>query len=270
MNAPDALPRLLLLEDDPVSAAFLVEALIALPARVDHAASLAEARSMMGAHDLWLFDANLPDGPGAALLAEWRARGLRTPALAHTAEARRDELDALIDAGFAEVLLKPLSVAQLQGAVRRMLAGDAARASTSASDSALDSASMTATAIAAVRDTPRCGKQPVWDDDRALRALNGQRAHVDAMRGLFLQELPQTVAKIADAVAGRRDDVVRSEWHRLIAACGFVGAARLQAAIDAWRDAPTSAAAREQFEGAARDTLSTRPPSASGAPPDAP
>ena len=245
MNASDALPRILLLEDDPVSAAFLTEAIAALPARIEHAASLAEARALGGGQALWLFDANLPDGPGAALLAEWRAQGLHTPALAHTAEARREALDALIDAGFAEVLLKPLTIAQLQGTIRRVLSPD---------PSPSPSPDATATAII---DAPRCGKSPVWDDAAALRALNGQHAHVEAMRTLFLHELPQTAAQIAAACAGNDADALRAELHRLTAACGFVGAARLREAVDALRDGPMSTAARVQFEGAVQDTLSS-------------
>ena len=238
--ARPALPRVLLLEDDPVSAAFLAAALDALPAQVTHAATLAEARLVAEGCDLWLFDAHLPDGDGATLLAELRARGLRTPALAHTAEARREPLDALIDAGFAEVLQKPLTVAQLQAAVRRAL-GDAA--GTPTGDVMPSAAS-------------RCGKSPIWDDAAALRALNGHRDHVDAMRGLFLQELTQVAARVADAAARRDMAALRGELHRLQASCGFVGAARLASAVDALRDAPDDPAALAQFEGAAQDTLS--------------
>lgn len=242
MNASDAPPRLLLLEDDPVSAAFLAAGMEALPAAVDTAASLAEARALADrGHALWLFDANLPDGRGADLLSELRSRGLSIPALAHTAEARREELDALIDAGFAEVLLKPLSVAQLQGAIRRMLG-------TAPSPDARTTEPV---------DAPRCGKSPVWDDDAALRALNGQRAHVVAMRELFLLELPQTAAQVAGARSRNDIDAVRAELHRLKAACGFVGAARLGAAVDALREAPLSTAALAGFEGATQDTLSS-------------
>lgn len=245
MNASaSALPRILLLEDDPVSAAFMAAALEAVPARVDVAGSLAEARGIVSAdaHDLWLFDANLPDGTGAALLAELRAQGLQTRALAHTADAQRTALDALIDAGFEEVLLKPLSVAQLQGAVRRFC-GDAP-------------------IVAAGRDAPtdsahRCGKQPIWDDDAALRALNGHRAHVDSMRGLFAQELPQVSARVSTALANRDIALLRSELHKLQASCGFVGAARLGAATRALQQTPSAANAVAQFEGALQDTLAS-------------
>lgn len=250
MNASAAppLPRLLLLEDDPVSAAFLASALEALPARVDVAASLAEARRRADGCDLWLFDAHLPDGDGASLLAELRACGLRTPALAHTAETRREPLDALIAAGFDAVLLKPLSVAALQAGVRRALGDPDGSAP-----------------IGMPRESPVCGiagvgaKLPAWDDAVALRALNGSRAHVTAMRGLFLQELPTAAGCV---IAGARlGDVaaIRAELHRLQASCGFVGAARMAAAVDALRARPGDAEALARFEAAVQDTLAASP-----------
>ncbi len=240
-SASVAPPRILLLEDDPVSAAFLSAAIESLPARVDTAGTLAEARALASAHahDLWLFDANLPDGHGADLLAELRARGMTITALAHTADARRDELDALIDAGFEEVLQKPLSVAQLQGAIRRFC-GHGTSAETDR----------------AQWDAPtRCGKLPIWDDDAALRALNGHRAHVDAMRGLFAQELPLVSLRVSVALASGDAATLRNELHKLQASCGFVGAVRLGGAVVSLRDAPASADAAKWFEGALQDTL---------------
>lgn len=249
MNAsaprPDAppLPRILLLEDDLVSAAFLASALEALPARVAVAGSLAEARGLADGCDLWLFDAHLPDGDGASLLAELRARGLRTPALAHTAEARREPLDALIAAGFGEVLLKPLSVAALQAGARRAL-GDAGAAAPS--EVLADFASV-------------CGKPLIWDDDTALRALNGHREHVTAMRELFLQELPASATRTIDAAHRNDEATVRAELHRLQASCGFVGAARIAAAIHGLRAHPGDDDAMARFEGAVQDTLASSP-----------
>jgi len=245
MNASvSILPGILLLEDDPVSAAFLTAAIEAMPARVDLAGTLSEARALAsgGTYDLWLFDAQLPDGSGAGLLAELRGRGLRTQALAHTADARRDTLDALIDAGFEEVLLKPLSVAQLQGAVRRFCGGASV---IDADDNPQDAT------IAG------CGKLPVWDDEAALRAFNGQRSHVESMRTLFGQELPQTASRISAALVRGDNAVLRGELHKLQAGCGFVGAARLGDAVRALHATPDSARAIAQFEGALQDTLSS-------------
>lgn len=237
------LPRILLLEDDPVSATFLASALEALPARVAVAGSLAEARGLADGCDLLLFDAHLPDGDGASLLAELRARGLRTPALAHTAEARREPLDALIAVGFDEVLLKPLSVAALQAGVRRAL-GDAG--GSPQPEAPADFATV-------------CGKTEVWDDATALRALNGQRAHVAAMRGLFLQELPASAGCVTDAAHRGDAAAVHAELHRLQASCGFVGAARIASAVDGLRAHPDDADALARFEGAVQDTLASSP-----------
>ena len=241
MNADAALPRLLLLEDDPVSAAFLVAALEALPARVDVAASLAEAEPLRDAgHALWLFDANLPDGTGGELLARWRAQGLATPALAHTADPRQEEHDALIAAGFADVLRKPLAVAQLQDAVRRALDGVETCEAPTHGVQQQDAA---------------CAASPIWDDAAALRALNGNASIVAAMRDLFLGELPAVRMRIADAFAHADADAVRAELHKLQASCGFVGAARVLAAVMALREAPTSREAFARFEDAVNGTL---------------
>lgn len=256
MNASDAPPsstprphpRILLLEDDPVSAEFMSAALAALPALVQRTASLAEARARLTAepasddgdrHDLWLFDARLPDGAGADLLVELRAQGRSTPALAHTAEPRPEERTALLAAGFVDVLIKPLGVDALQAAVRRAL-GDAPM---SAYD--VEATSMQTAAVL-----------PIWDDAVALRALNGNAAHVAAMRGLFLQELDATAARMMAAVAAGDVAALGEDLHRLRAACGFVGAALLAAAVEALREAPMSSAALAEFEKAARDTLS--------------
>ncbi len=243
------LPRVLLVEDDPVSAGFLSEALAALPARVDVAATLAEATALAETtkHDLWLIDAHLPDGAGAELLSRLRSRGYRTPALAHTAETATTLLDILIDAGFEEVLIKPLSIAMLHGAVQRVLRmqahGDVDRHAPSKTNTSI---------------TPMlCGKFPIWDDAAALRALNGNVAHVEAMRGLYRSELPQVQLRTVAALRDENLTSLDAELHKLRASSGFVGAARLGAAAQALQANPRSIDARRQFEGALQDTLSS-------------
>ena len=90
-------PWILLVEDDPTSRAFLQAATEALPARVDTAASVAEALALACANDyaLWLVDANLLDGSGIELLAKLRGRGFSTPAVAHTASREAGDHRAL-------------------------------------------------------------------------------------------------------------------------------------------------------------------------------
>lgn len=214
MTATAPLPRLLLAEDDPVSAAFFIDTLEALPARIDHATGIAEAQRLADAnrHALWLIDAHLADGSGIELLARLRGRFPDTPALAHTAadgDAQRDR--RLLDAGFAAVLHKPITPQQLLAAVRRLLPATAA--------------------------APPAGD---WDDDAALKVLNGQSAHVKALRELFLSELPGIRERIMIAARAGDADALRAELHRLQASCGFVGAVRIGAALPMLRGAPES------------------------------
>lgn len=236
---PAPVPRVLLVEDDPVSRAFLAAAVQAVPAEVDCADSLAAARFLAQRQDyaLWLIDANLADGNGAELLRELRGRFPDTPALAHTATADADVRGVLLAAGFLDVLVKPLPATALQAAVRRALgfAGDDTIGGTS---------------------TIATGVQPVWDDEAAALALNGNRAHIAILRGLFVDELPHLRGRIALAVQGGDLDGVRGSLHKLRASCGFVGAARLGEAARALHRHADSPALLARFDAAAAETLS--------------
>lgn len=232
-------PRILLVEDDATTRAFLASACEALPATVDSAdcAAVAIEIATSHGHDLWLIDANLPDGDGAGLLAALRARGLQVPALAHTATHERDALDALVAAGFIDALAKPMPAASLQAAIRDALGGLRPRVAEAAGA------------------LPCSADLPVWDDVAALDALNGQRAHVDALRGLFLGELPDARDTVLAAAQSGDAEALRAELHKLLASCGFVGAARLRNAAASLQQAPASGDALARFLAAARDTL---------------
>ena len=212
-------PNILLVEDDPVSRAFLEAATAALPARVAVAGDAASARALAhaSAFDLWLFDANLPDATGAELLAQLREAGLATPALAHTATRDGAVHAGLRAAGFAAIIAKPVDAANWQAALRRALRNGAGA---HVADVAL----------------PGYGERPLWDDAAALAALNGSDEHVAALRQLFLDELPGLHARIGDP------DTRAATLHRLRASCGFVGAARLHAAVQAFQESDSDAA----------------------------
>ncbi|HTA65521.1 MAG TPA: response regulator [Xanthomonadaceae bacterium] len=206
--------RLLLVEDDAVSRGFLTLALQSMPATVvDVATNATQALSHShdAPHALWLLDANLPDASGEELLGALRELRPDIPALCLTAEVLPERFDRLHAAGFVEVLQKPLTIAALHAAVRRALSG-----------------------------TGPVGRAdaPVWDDAMALRALGGNAAAVQAMRGLFVAELPKQAEAIAHAIAADDIDGARAELHKLKASCGFVGSPRLLDAIHALFAAP--------------------------------
>ncbi|MDO5506076.1 MAG: response regulator [Pseudoxanthomonas suwonensis] len=231
----DAVPHILLVEDEPVSAAFLETGISALPARVDVAASAAEALRLGGraSHDLWLLDANLPDAHGSDLLAALRRQSAHAVALAHTAETASVTHDRLREAGFAGVIVKPIGVRMLQQHVRDALG---MRPSATAPLRVAEAANITS---------------PLWDDATALTALGGDPEHVRALRALFVRELAQQREQLATADATSRHDLL----HRLAASCGFVGANRLRDCIAELQRQPHDPARLQVFDEVARQTL---------------
>lgn len=219
-------PRFLLVEDDPPTRIYLREIAAMLPAKVDVASTCAQAARMARkrSYDLWLFDANLPDGSGAGLYQQLLADpevGKRAPvAIAHTAEIDMDYLDKLCACGFKEVVRKPITPAGWLGALRRGLGLQAA----------------------SIEDLEE------WDDDHAIRAL-GDFSNVDKLRTLFVSELPEMQSKARVAVQEGDDTALRDVLHRLKASCSLVGAKRLLESVrtlSADRSCPKAFAAMDE------------------------
>ncbi len=229
-----SLPRILIVEDDPVSAAYLGEVAASLPAKVDMAASVADAVTLatFASYALLLIDAHLPDGRGEALLMALRAGGITTVALAHTAAGEVALHEQLLKAGFAEVLRKPLGISELKLALHRHL----------------PQGSSTPITIPSL---------PRWDDAAALAALGGQRSNVDALRGLFLQELPGQRQRISRACIEGNEVGVHDDLHRLVASCGFVGAARLGQLVRQMQAAPLDQDALAALQSAIDELLAS-------------
>ena len=226
MESRDPLPRILLVEDDAISQAYFTAVLEALPATIEVAATRAAAldRARALRHDLWLIDLTLPDGSGNELLAQLQRQWPHPPpALAHTADADGSVRSQALQAGFRDVLVKPLAAREL---------------------------------VTAVRDALAEGMDlPDWDNDAAARALNGDPANVKALRELFLAELPEARREVVEGVDRGDSGAVRARLHRLQAGCGLVGASRLGAAVEHLRRSPGSRDALERFVDAARALL---------------
>ncbi|MDO4708630.1 MAG: response regulator [Pseudomonadota bacterium] len=234
---PDTMkPRLLLVEDDPVSQAFLSEAARSLPAEVLCAATAQQALQLGHNHafDAWLIDARLPDDSGAGLLARLRkAHGDTTPALAHTASQAPERLAGLKAAGFNAVVVKPLPADAWRDALKQLLRLETRSSATVAAD---------------------------WDDASALRALNGNHQALETLRKLFHQELPQQYRKIMTALDAGDSNTALAELHRMKASCAFVGARALQHAVIALHAAPANPLARQAFVTAAGKILAIPSP----------
>ena len=236
MSSPGTPVRILLVEDDPISRSFLETALAEVPALVDSTSDIASALDLARLHDhaLWIIDAHLPDGDGIDCLHSLRPIA-GTTALAITASTARDELDALCDGGFIEVLCKPVSVALLCGTVRRLVGHPAP----------------------GIRE-PQSGKLPRWDEAQALSAIGGDRIALLKLRTMFQSELPGLREPLRQAWSAGDAPAALRILHKMKAGCGFVGAARLSRAVDALAAAPLDPRLAQLFEFASDDTLHWR------------
>lgn len=223
--------RVLLAEDDAVSREFLCEAIQACggdpTACSDGPAALARARE--GHWHLLVLDHHLPGMNGEAVLGALRAdpgeAAAVPPALATTAEP--DGVRALLlEAGFAQVLAKPISLEALRAALARF----------------------------------GCAVDPL-DDGNALRAC-GSLSTVKRLRRLFAeQELPRVRDELERSAGDPQ--ALRPTLHRLLASCGFCGATALARACKALHDALASGdasridPAMQGFAEALRETRET-------------
>lgn len=203
-SSPHHAPRLLLVEDDPVSADWLLRLCTDWGLGAEHAKSCTDALARSSqAFDALLLDQCLADGDGVGLLAQLRAAGVHAPAAALSADLSPAHCERLLRAGFSACLGKPFDAA----------------------------------ALLATLDT--LGVQPPrWDDVRSMVTAAGKPAVLASLRALLAADLPEqrralALALDAQPIASSGADAV---LHRMLGASRLTGAAALTAAIEALRD----------------------------------
>ncbi|ATQ44711.1 response regulator [Caulobacter mirabilis] len=117
--APGA--RVLLAEDNPINALLARTLLQREGAQVDRAASGEEAVAALAAasYDLVLMDVRMPGMSGVDAALALRARGVKTPIIALTADAFEDDRRACLAAGMDDFLVKPLTESALRAVLTR-------------------------------------------------------------------------------------------------------------------------------------------------------
>ncbi|MEP7044386.1 MAG: response regulator [Dokdonella sp.] len=209
-------PRILVADDNPLTLRFFVGALAKFGIDGVEAADgrIAVERAGESAFDLLLFDARMPRLGGAAALTHIRTHPgpcRNVAALATSADDDRSTHASLLAAGFADVLVKPVSLANLRIALARYLCvPEAIDAEEQRSD---------------------------FDDRQALAAAGGDSSIVTALRALLVAELdalPTELAAYADPCDAH---ALRERLHRLDASAGFCGVPALLRAGAALREA---------------------------------
>ncbi|NJL46121.1 MAG: response regulator transcription factor [Leptolyngbyaceae cyanobacterium SM2_3_12] len=115
--------RILLVEDDPLLAVSLSEALEAQHYTVDVAQDGAMAWQQMTLlpYDLMLMDVTLPQVNGLTLCQRMRSQGLASPVLMLTARDTSADKVAGLDAGADAYMVKPVDLGELIAQIRALL-----------------------------------------------------------------------------------------------------------------------------------------------------
>ncbi len=115
--------KVLVIEDDPHVAGFLVKALRETGASVDHAADGKEGLFLASAapYDVMVVDRMLPGLDGLAIVRTLRAAGDRTPVLVLSALGEVDHRVEGLRAGGDDYLVKPFAFSELQARIEALL-----------------------------------------------------------------------------------------------------------------------------------------------------
>ena len=120
--------KLLIVEDEAPTAAYLRRGLSEEGFAIDVAMDVAEAQKLVGVYqyDAILLDVMLPGGDGFSLCKKWRGEGITTPILFLT--ARDDISDRVqgLNLGGDDYLIKPFAFEELLARVRALLRRHAA------------------------------------------------------------------------------------------------------------------------------------------------
>jgi two-component system OmpR family response regulator len=114
--------KLLLVEDDQESAAYLKRALAEAGHTVDHASKGRDGLLLAvgETYDVVLLDRMLPEIDGVAILRTLRAAGVKTPVLLLTAMGGIDDRVEGLEAGGDDYLVKPFAFAELLARVNAL------------------------------------------------------------------------------------------------------------------------------------------------------
>ncbi|WP_394539085.1 ATP-binding protein [Lysobacter enzymogenes] len=225
----------LLVDDHPTNRLVLAQQLALAGYACETAAGGEEAlqRWRSGRYALVLTDLRMPGLDGYALARAIRAEQARagigagdprrTPILALTASALKDEADACIGAGMDDCLVKPLAAAKLAAALQRWIPPEPADATPARAVSALTPG----------RDLGRLL------DLNALHGLIADSGGGDAAAVLaeFLDAADEDLAGLRRAHAAADAGALRRHAHRLRGAAQLVGAQELAEAAQALEQA---------------------------------
>lgn len=115
--------QLLVVEDDPLLAHYLMTSLQEMGNLVRHAANCEEARYQKDnfPFDVAIIDLGLPDGDGVELIEQWRQQQLTQPIMILTARGNWEDKVRGLNAGADDYLVKPFQLPELIARLNALL-----------------------------------------------------------------------------------------------------------------------------------------------------
>jgi two-component system sensor histidine kinase/response regulator len=247
---PDRRLRILVAEDNPVNRTLAVRALEKRGHQVKTAANGRVAldvlkRAGYGAFDVVLMDVQMPeiDGLSATVTIRQRERrsGGHLPIIAMTAHAMSGDRERCLAAGMDSYLSKPVRPVELVEMVERAAGPAAAVASAPADAGPNHSAEGFARSDDNVAlpipssEPPVLPAEPlasavVFDADRALARLGGDRRLMRELITIFSADAPGLLSRIEEAAARKDAEGLRRAAHALKGSLGIIDAQRAHAA----------------------------------------
>ncbi|MGH9390465.1 MAG: response regulator, partial [Vicinamibacteria bacterium] len=216
--------KVLLAEDHPVNRTVVVRLLGNLGASVTPTANGREALESWSKErfDILVLDLEMPelDGLGVVREIRQRERGTydRLPIVALTAHAGEEQRERCFRAGMDGFVTKPFAESELTSAMR---------------------------AVLKVRNSA------VLDRETALGRASGDRALLAELTGIFLEETPETLLRIEQALEARDAKAIERLAHRLKGALltlAAPAAAEAALALETAAGGGPEGASREAFE----------------------
>jgi signal transduction histidine kinase/CheY-like chemotaxis protein len=228
--------KVLLAEDHPVNRTVVVRLLGNLGASVIATANGKEALECWSKErfDILVLDLEMPEVDGLGVAREIRARergtNERLPIVALTAHAREEQRERCFRAGMDGFVTKPFAESELTSAMSAVLKIRSGGGNPKA---------------------PEGEALAVLDRETAIGRASGDRALLAELTGIFLEETPETLSRIEEALEARDAKAIERLAHRLKGALLTLAApAAAQAALEleTAADGDPEGARREAFD----------------------
>jgi two-component system, sensor histidine kinase and response regulator len=215
--------RVLLAEDNRVNQIVATRLLEKLGYTVAVADNGYAALSLLATQpfDLVLMDIQMPEMDGLTatrkIRENERSSPYHVPIVAMTAHAMKGDRELCIEAGMDEYVSKPISGLLLSKAIAIALRDPAN--------------TQTALLTTAVKELATPAGAVTWDSSKTLEKLGGDETLFHEVIGIFLEEVPQHMASLKQAILRQNAKAVEELSHKLKGELGYLGIAEVSQTV---------------------------------------